>query len=41
MELTVMVNRDMTPADVAAVTNSGREDDCWGNGGCGCCQTAF
>lgn len=32
MEPTMMVNRGMTPADVAAVTNSGREDDCWGNG---------
>lgn len=32
MEPTMMVNRDMTPADVAAVTNSNRSDDCWGGG---------
>lgn len=32
MEPTMMVNRDMTPADVAAVTNNSRDEDCWGGG---------
>lgn len=28
----MMVNRDMTPADVAAATNNGHDEDCWGGG---------
>lgn len=32
MEPQMMVNRDMTPADVAAVTGNNNNDDCWGNG---------
>lgn len=32
MEPSMMVNRDMTPADVAAVTGNNNNDDCWGGG---------